>query len=121
MSCIVYITNKNTNTKYAYRSESYRDPLTKKPKSRRTYLGRVDPETNEIIPKAANGKRNRTPVQSGSAGTASSSGISPQIVTSLQKQLDNLQKQQTRVMQEVSTVNDLIAEIRKEIDLLEQF
>jgi len=120
MSCIVYITNKNTNTKYAYRSESYRDPVTKKPKSRRTYLGRVDPETNEIIPKAANGKRNRTPVQSDSVGTASSSGISLQIVKSLQKQLDNLQKQQTRVMQEVSTVNDLIAEIRKEIDQLEQ-
>ena len=46
MSCIVYLTNKKTNTKYAYRSESYRDPETKKPKSRRTYLGRVDPVTN---------------------------------------------------------------------------
>lgn len=120
MSCIIYITNKNTNTKYAYRSESYRDPVTKKPKSRRTYLGRVDPETNAIIPKATNGKRNRTPVQPGSVGTASSSCISPQIVTSIQKRLDNLQKRQTRVMQEASAVNDLIAEIRKEINLIKQ-
>ena len=33
--------------------------MTKQPKSRRTYLGRVDPVTNEIIPKAEDGKRNR--------------------------------------------------------------
>lgn len=61
MSCIIYQTNKKTGIKYAYRSESYRDPNTKKPKSRRTYLGRVDPVTNEIIPKANDGKRNRAP------------------------------------------------------------
>ena len=62
MSCIIYQTNKKTGIKYAYRSESYRDPVTKKPKSRRTYLGRVDPVTDEIIPKAEPCKRNRTSV-----------------------------------------------------------
>ena len=62
MACIIYQTNKKTGIKYAYRSESYRDPETKKPKSRRTYLGRVDPITNEIIPKADTGKRNRSPI-----------------------------------------------------------
>jgi hypothetical protein len=30
------------------------------PRSRREYLGRVDPETGEIVPKAAKGKRNRS-------------------------------------------------------------
>ena len=59
MPCIIYQTNKKTGIKYAYESESYRDPVTKKPKSRRTYLGRVDPVTGEIIPKAESGKRNR--------------------------------------------------------------
>lgn len=62
MSCIIYQTNKKTGVKYAYMSESYRDPVTKKPKSRRTYLGRVDPVTDEIIPKAEPCKRNRTAV-----------------------------------------------------------
>ena len=61
MSRIVYQTNKNAGTKYAYLSESYRDPKTGTPKSRRTYLGRVDPETGDIIPKAARGGRNTTP------------------------------------------------------------
>lgn len=60
MSCIVYSKNKKTGAVYAYESESFRDPVTKQPKSRRTYLGRVDPETKMIIPKAEEGKRNRT-------------------------------------------------------------
>ena len=60
MSCIVYQTNKNTGTKYPYLSESYRDPKTGTPKSRRTYLGRVDPETGDIIGKAARGGRTTT-------------------------------------------------------------
>ena len=60
MACIVYRVDKKIGTKYAYRSESYRDPVTKMPKSRRTYLGRVDPETGAIVPKAQEGKRNRS-------------------------------------------------------------
>ena len=60
MSSIVYQTNKTTGTVYAYESESYRDPVTKKPKSRRKYIGRVDPDTKRIIPKAQEGKRNRS-------------------------------------------------------------
>ena len=40
---------------YAYRQESYRDPVTRKPRTTRTYLGRFDPETNTIIEKAERG------------------------------------------------------------------
>lgn len=60
MACIVYRTNKETGVVYAYRSESYRDPVNKKPRNKRTYLGRVDPETKQIVPKAEAGKRNRS-------------------------------------------------------------
>ena len=45
MACIVYQTNKKTGVQYAYRSESYMDPVTKNPTARRTYLVRVDPNT----------------------------------------------------------------------------
>ena len=88
MSCIVYITNKKTNTKYAYRSESYRDPITKKPKSRRTYLGRVDPVTNEIIPKAEKGKRNRN-----LTGNDSTKNEEKQIASSKQVNITELKRQ----------------------------
>lgn len=60
MSCIVYQTNHRTGVVYAYESQSYRDPVTKKSKSHRTYLGRVDPVTGAIVKKAENGKRNRS-------------------------------------------------------------
>ncbi len=51
MSSIVYQTDKKTGTKYAYESISYWDKEKKQPRSKRKYLGRVDPETGEIIPK----------------------------------------------------------------------
>ena len=60
MSFTVYLTNKKTGVVYAYSQTAYRDPVTKKPKSKRTYLGRVDPVTKEIVPKESEGKRNRS-------------------------------------------------------------
>ena len=49
MSCIVYQTDKKTGIKYAYESFSYWDKEKKQPRSKRKYLGPVDPDTNEII------------------------------------------------------------------------
>lgn len=49
MPTIVYQTNSKTGVKYAYESVSYWDKDKKAPRSRRRYLGRVDPETGEII------------------------------------------------------------------------
>ena len=51
MSCIVYQVDKKTGVKYAYESVSYWDKDKQQPRSKRVYLGRVDPETGEIIPK----------------------------------------------------------------------
>lgn len=59
---IVYQTDKRSGSTYAYRSTSYRDPETGRPRSKREYLGRVDPATGEIVPKAAAGRRNRSKV-----------------------------------------------------------
>jgi len=42
--------DKRSGITYVYDSKSYRDPETKKVRSKRTLLGRLDPETNEIIP-----------------------------------------------------------------------
>ena len=49
MSFTVYLTNKKTGVVYAYSQTAYRDPVTKKPKSKRTYLGRVDYPSRYII------------------------------------------------------------------------
>lgn len=60
MSCIVYQTDRNGN-KYAYESTSYWDKEKNQPRSKRKYIGKVDPETGDIIPS----KRTRTSGQSG--------------------------------------------------------
>ncbi len=49
MSTIVYQVNKKTGVKYAYESISYWDKEKQAPRSKRKYIGRVDPETGEII------------------------------------------------------------------------
>lgn len=53
MPTIVYQTNSR-GTKYAYESVSYWDKDKKAPRSKRKYIGRVDPETGEIIPPRSN-------------------------------------------------------------------
>ena len=50
MSSIVYQIDKKTGAKYAFESISYWDKDKKQPRSKRKYLGKVDPETGEIIP-----------------------------------------------------------------------
>lgn len=52
MSCIVYQTDKKTGVKYAYESVSYWDKDKRQPRSKRKYIGKVDPETGEIITKS---------------------------------------------------------------------
>ena len=42
--------DKRSGITYVYDSKSYRDPETKKVRSKRTLLGRLDTETGEIIP-----------------------------------------------------------------------
>lgn len=104
MACIIYQTNKKTGIKYAYRSESYRDPKTKKPKSRRTYLGRVDPITNEIIPKADKGKRNRSPI------------VDESIPESIQSELMEKNNTIKQLEQQVITCKSMLEDLRDTIE-----
>lgn len=62
MACIVYQTDKKSGIKYAYESISYWDKEKKQPRSKRRYIGRVDPETGEII---TSRRRKGSPVNDG--------------------------------------------------------
>ena len=50
MACIVYYTDSKTGAVSAYRSEAVWNSEKGYSVPKRTYLGRVDPETHEIIP-----------------------------------------------------------------------
>ena len=50
MPAIVYQTNKSTGITYAYESVSYWDKKKQQSRAKRKCIGKVDPETNEIVP-----------------------------------------------------------------------
>lgn len=55
---IVYHTDKRSGITYAYESKSYWDKEKKQSRSKRTLIGRVDPETGEILPTDGRCKKN---------------------------------------------------------------
>lgn len=73
MSSITHHRNKKTGAVYAYKVESYWDKKKKAPRNKQTCLGRVDPETGEIIPS----KRNRKVIEraSGTSGVTAKSRV----------------------------------------------
>lgn len=97
----------------AYESFSYRDPETKKPKTRRVYLGRVDPDTGELIPKAPKGKRNR------SISTNQRRQINEeaqQQIDALNEQVSSLKKDVLELSQKNQASEKLIQTILKAVD-----
>ncbi len=98
MASIVYRKSKKSGITYAYRQESYRDPETKKPRNTRTYLGRVNEETGEIIPK---GWTDQAPIP-----------LEPlKEVERLSMQIKSLQKQLEEKEEEIQMLKELVGKI----------
>jgi hypothetical protein len=106
MSSIVYQTDRRSGSTYAYRSEPVRDPVTGRPSQRRTYLGRVDPETGEIVPKAAKGKRNRSRV-----GEAPQEPLTVAESSSLRDESERLRAEVSRLQARVDELEGLVSRI----------
>lgn len=52
--------NKTNNTTYVYESISYWDKEKKQPRSKRKLIGKIDPDTGEIVPTEKRGRRSKT-------------------------------------------------------------
>lgn len=46
----VRVTNKKTGITYVYESESYWDKEKKQPRNRRKLIGKIDPQTGDVVP-----------------------------------------------------------------------
>lgn len=114
MSCIVYQTDKKTGVKYAYESESYWDSEKQQPRSRRKYLGKVDPETGEIITKRA-GKtaKSKTAADSSTASATETSAesIPPDILLEKDEMIAALRKENAVLKKEKQAILASMAEI----------
>jgi predicted RNase H-like nuclease (RuvC/YqgF family) len=111
MSSIVYQTNKQTGITYAYESVSYWDKEKKQPRSKRQYLGRVDPETGDIIRK----KDKKTDSAEMVVGSVDLPALKKEIenkdkiIADLQKALDDANKKYDELAEKVRTVRLSVA------------
>ena len=117
MACIVYQTDKRTGIKYAYSSESYWDKDKKQPRSKRTFLGKVDPVTGKIIPKKSKEKTGPD-VQPDSAGSRNDPEIEMlknelaaknALINELKQEIRRLTLHYDSAMKTINKINGLIS------------
>lgn len=77
----------DTDTTYVYSSEYYWDPEKKQSRSRRRVIGKLDPETGEIIP---TGKRKGRPRKGAEAETAAAAEAQNTAASSTQEDKDQI-------------------------------
>ena len=58
---LVRNTDKRTGVTYVYESESYWDKEKQQPRSRRKLIGKIDPETGEIVATGKRGRKKKVP------------------------------------------------------------
>ena len=107
MSCIVYQTDRKTGKKYAYESVSYWDKEKQQPRSKRKYLGKVDPETGEIIK-----KKERTHHSGDNA-------IEDNALATLKKQLEEKEARINDLSRELSTLTEKYKKLTKFISKIQ--
>ncbi len=98
MSSIVKHTDKRSGITYAYESISYWDKETKMPRCKRKLIGRVDPETGEIVP--TDGRcRKRSPYYDSTA--EGSSNKSPRTIAEYKAEVARLREENTALRAEI--------------------
>lgn len=94
---IVYQTDKRSGITYAYENQSFWDSELKRSKSKRKLIGRVDPETKEIIPTDGRCKK-RSP-----SYTPDPDGYEmPKTVKKLKEEVRRLLKENAALKQQLS-------------------
>ena len=114
MSYIIHV--KKNNSVYAYSVESYRDPVTKKVRQNRTYLGRLS-DTGEIIPKKETRHAKKKALNQIAPNSSQDINESQnKALTDLSFQIEKLQIQQKAVIEALKTIADTISSIKVDID-----
>lgn len=114
---IVHQLNKKTGITYVYESYSYRDKITKQPRSKRKLIGRLDEVTGEIIPTRKKAKCVTTSPDS-SVGTTTSDNTScpepflpliqekDEIIRDLRREIAHLKKEREQLAGELRRLSE---------------
>ncbi len=95
---LVKATNKKSGITYVYESESYWDKEKKQPRNKRKLIGKIDPETGEIIP-----TRNHV------SDAPTDSGNLPESIAELKKICRSYEKKLSRQDEKIQALNDEIS------------
>lgn len=97
--------HKDTDTTYVYESTSYWDPEKKQARSDRKCIGKIDPETGDIVPTGKRGRKKSNTTPSSSDDTA---------VSKLNKQLDKAKEDIVSLKAQNADLSERIKVLTKE-------
>lgn len=103
MSSIVKHKDKKTGIVYCYESVSYWDKDLKQPRSHRRLIGKLDPETGEIIPTGAKGRPKKeaaSPAQDNTSAMEKRSDDITRIIAEKDRKIEELKEQNRRLSRE---------------------
>lgn len=115
----------DTDTTYVYSSEYYWDPEKKQSRSKRRVIGKIDPETGEVVP--TGGKRGRPrkaspeaepsdpPVRAGSAGSTKEHNREDSQVQELKLSLAQKEEQIRVLERQNSRYASQLSKIRRQL------
>ena len=97
----IYQTNKKTGITYVIESESYWDKEKQQPRSHRTIIGKIDPDTGEVVPtkKYNREKKASTPSNARSSGSQANSDVLEKS-SDLAEQIRELEQQVIQLREE---------------------
>lgn len=98
---------------YAYESVSEWDPVKKQSRSKRKCLGRVDPDTGEIIP--TTGRRGRSAKKKEDGTNDLESPGQESVLNKLRADCEELRKQNQELTNENKRLKTILAKIKKDV------
>lgn len=99
--------HKDTDTTYVYESESYWVPELGQSRSKRRLIGKLDPETGEIIPCGKRGPKKKMP-------DGADEQVSVSEYTKLRGQYEQSQTEATRLRLSLTEMEKELSDLRKQ-------
>ena len=115
MSCIVRCLDKRRGIVYVYESSSYWDPDAKMPRCHRRLIGKVDPQTGEVVPTGKRGRPKKdagAAPQQGSNPTSGNTGASTASCEEIRLKAALLNSEQ-RLVEQDARIKALEEEVRR--------
>ena len=109
---IIYQTNKKTGITYVIESESYWDRDKQQPRSHRKIIGKINPETGEVVPTKKYNREKKSSSHSDAKAlntqsiSANEMGSTDQAnrIAELERLVDQLQKEKTDLIRDLNNV-----------------